>query len=578
MKRRLFLTYLLIAALCIVLTAALMFHSIQTTYRDTVEQQLTGTLRTASAWLRDAAPDDVRSWIGDHSEAFGCRVTLIGYDGWVLADTESDPETMDNHKGRPEIMEALASGSGASVRYSDTLGMDMLYAALRYDDDGTVIRAATPLAQSFRNRDLLIANLIVVLLVALLLSAVLGSRFANTISRPIRDMALLSRGMAGGDFSQRMFIRGVREVKDLGNSFNQMADALEKTITDLENKKNQLAAILASMDSGVVAVDDQYNVILLNPAAKGFFHIEEECIGRYFLRICPDTRMEDVITRTIQERSMQVQEIEAIGETKRVLRVTGSPILRDGHVLGAVLLIQDITELRELERVRKDFVANVTHELKTPLTSIKGFVETLQAGAIEDGETARKFLSIIDIETERLYRLINDILTLSKLEGMQIGLGIQNVRVGDVVGEVFDMLSPRTQEKRITMDYLEEPKGVRIQAVRDRMKELVLNLVDNAIKYTPAGGEVRVRVYEMAVNFVLSVEDTGIGIEKKHLPRLFERFYRVDRGRSREMGGTGLGLSIVKHIALSMGGSVSVTSVPGQGSTFTVTLPRASDN
>jgi len=577
MRRRLFLTYLLIAALCIFLTAAVSFRSIQKTYTETVEQRLHQAIDTAASWLSESAPGDLSAWVDTHSNDFGCRLTIIGPDGEVVADSESDPETMDNHSARPEIREALSDGRGSSIRHSATLGMDMLYVAHRWGDDGSVIRAAMPLAQTFRQRNQLYINLAGVLILALLASALLGNRFAGTLSRPILDMAQLSQEMARGDFSKRILARGTPEVRKLAKTFNKMADSLDQTITDLANNRNQLSAILQSMDSGVVAVDDAYNVILLNPAARAFFDIHGEVMGQYFLRLCRDTRLEDVITRTLQERTMQVQEMATIGDPHRVLRVTGSPIIRDGSVLGAVLLIQDITELRELEKVRKDFVANVTHELKTPLTSIKGFVETLQSGAIQDETTTRKFLSIIDIETERLYRLINDILTLSKLEGMQIGLDMQDVPLAHVVREVQDILGPAAGDKDITLDYTVEPEDISVRGIRDRLKELLLNLADNAVKYTPAGGEVHIHICEGDGDVVIAVGDTGIGIEKKHLPRLFERFYRVDRGRSREMGGTGLGLSIVKHIALSMGGSVEVESLPGEGSTFTVTLPRQDD-
>lgn len=578
MRRRLFLTYLLIAALCIVLTAAVSFHSIQKTYAETVEQRLHQALDTAASWLSESAPADVSAWVDTHRGDFGCRLTIIDPDGWVMADTESDPESMDNHGARPEVQEALSQGSGASIRHSATLGVDMLYVAHRWGEDGSVIRAAMPLDQTFRQRNQLYINLAGVLILALLASVILGNRFAGTLSRPILDMAQLSQEMARGDFSKRILARGTSEVKNLAKSFNKMADSLDQTITDLGNKRNQLAAILQSMDSGVVAVDDRYNVILLNPAARAFFDIHADAIGQYFLRLCRDTRLEDVITRTLDERSMQVQEMTTLGDPHRVLRVTGSPIIRDGSILGAVLLIQDITELRELEKVRKDFVANVTHELKTPLTSIKGFVETLQSGAIRDEETTKKFLSIIDIETERLYRLINDILTLSKLEGMQIGLDLQDVPMGDVVREVIDILGQAAADKDISLDYTVEPESIHVRGIRDRLKELILNLADNAVKYTPSGGKVHIQIYENNANVIIAVRDTGIGIEKKHLGRLFERFYRVDRGRSREMGGTGLGLSIVKHIALSMDGTVEVESRPGEGSAFTVTLSRKNDN
>ena len=276
MKRRLFLTYLLIAALCIVLTAAVSFHSIQKTYTETVEQRLHQVLDTVSSWLHESAPADVSAWMDTHRGDFGCRLTIIGPDGWVVADTETDPETMDNHGARPEIGQALSQGSGSSIRYSDTLGMDMLYVAHPWGDDGSVIRAAIPLAQTFRQRDRLFLNLAGVLLLALLASAFLGRRFANTLSRPILDMAQLSQEIARGDFSKRILARGTPEVRNLAKAFNKMADSLDQTITDLGNKKNQLSAILQSMDSGVVAVDDRYNVILLNPAARAFFNIHEE--------------------------------------------------------------------------------------------------------------------------------------------------------------------------------------------------------------------------------------------------------------------------------------------------------------
>ena len=227
------------------------------------------------------------AWVDMHRGDFGCRLTIIGPDGRVIADTETDPETMDDHSARPEVWQALTQGSGVSTRHSATLEVDMLYVAHPWGDDGSVIRAAIPLAQTFRKRDQLFLNLGGVLLAALLASAFLGSRFANTLSRPILDMAQLSQEMARGDFSKRILARGTREVRNLAKAFNQMADALDRTITDLGNKKNQLAAILQSMDSGVVAVDDRYNVILLNPAARTFFNIQEEAIGQYFLRLSP---------------------------------------------------------------------------------------------------------------------------------------------------------------------------------------------------------------------------------------------------------------------------------------------------
>jgi two-component system phosphate regulon sensor histidine kinase PhoR len=302
--------------------------------------------------------------------------------------------------------------------------------------------------------------------------------------------------------------------------------------------------------------------------------LEENCLGRYVLEVFRSSQMDRLLQQVLYRDAVAAVEMTADPPEEHILRIHGAPIKEDGETVGAVVLVQDITELRRLEQVRTDFVANVSHELKTPLTSIMGFVETLKEGAVDQPDTARRFLDIIQIETERLARLINDILSLSELESKKSQRFHARINMAEMVRETLEMMKTYARSKTISLGHLFSNQDIFLHGSPDRIKQMVINLVDNAIKYTPNGGSVTVLLEDLPEKVVLRVRDTGIGIAKEHIPRLFERFYRVDKGRSRNLGGTGLGLAIVKHIVLSMKGEIQVSSEPGKGTEFSIVLPK----
>ncbi|WP_073247909.1 two-component system histidine kinase PnpS [Caloramator proteoclasticus] len=391
----------------------------------------------------------------------------------------------------------------------------------------------------------------------------------NFIINPIKKLTNTATKIALGQYEKRIEFYEADEIGQLSHSFNLMASRLEETIKDLNDKKNKLYSILNSMDDGVIFVDTEKNIVLINPAAKEIFNVKGETKNRYILEVIRDSRIDELINNPDETPV----EIIMHGEKERILQVKSISVsdYGTGNIIGVLLVIHDVTKIKALENMRSEFVANVSHELKTPLTSIKGFAETLKY--VEDKETRDKFLDIIYVESERLSRLINDILTLSELENKDYAINFQKVCLNECITEVYYIMERISLEKniRLSIDSCEEQ--LYIYGDRDKFKQMIINLVDNAIKYTPQNGEVYLKLEKYNNNARIEVRDTGIGISKKHLPRLFERFYRVDKARSRSMGGTGLGLAIVKHIVLMFKGDIYVDSEVNKGTTFTIILP-----
>jgi two-component system, OmpR family, phosphate regulon sensor histidine kinase PhoR len=386
-------------------------------------------------------------------------------------------------------------------------------------------------------------------------------------------MTNISSKIAAGSYDRRIILKSRDEVGQLAETFNNMAEKLEITINDLYDKKNKLEAILKSMQSGVIAVDRSGKIILVNPIAINMFGFDKGIVGKHILEAIRNIELEDIIIKQQDEN----KEIVLNYPEKRVLRVKAAPIIDNDKThkkLGVVVVMQDITEIKQLEKIRTDFVANVSHELKTPLTSIKGFTETLKNGAINDVITREKFLDIINVEADRLTRLINDILIISELENKRQNILFEKINVNDALEEIEDMMFNLAKLKNISLTFNKNNDIPDIAGNHDKVKQLFINLIDNAIKYTHEGGKVDVKVYYINGKVSIEVADTGIGISKEHISRLFERFYRVDKGRSRAMGGTGLGLAIVKHIVATMNGEIKVNSELGKGTTFIVILPK----
>jgi two-component system phosphate regulon sensor histidine kinase PhoR len=509
----------------------------------------------------------------------GTRLTVILPDGTVIADSTRDPADLENHRDRPEIRAALSGEVGSQQRHSPTLDKILMYVAVPVRSEGRivgVVRASLPIAVIDQTLHQIYLDLglwsLAILLLAMGLSVVLSRR----LTRPLEEMRRGAERFARGDLSLKLPKPEVEELVSLTEALNFMASQLDDRISAIDRQRQEKEAVLASMVEGVIAVDDQARLISLNRAAADLLGLEPAGLeNRSFLEVVRNPELQWFITRTLAADKPLEDEVVLKKETERVLRVHGTT-LRDPHgkALGVLIVLHDITRLRQLENARRDFVANVSHELKTPITSIKGFVETLKEGALDEPEHARQFLDIISRQVNRLSEIIEDLLSLSRLEqeAEEGKILLEGRRLKGVMQAAIQACAAKAAEKQITVE-LNCPEELRARINGPLLEQALANLIDNAIKYSEPGSRVQVEAAKGDNKMVaVRVKDQGVGIAPEHLPRLFERFYRVDPGRSRKVGGTGLGLAIVKHIAQAHGGRVSVESTPGQGSVFSLYL------
>lgn len=491
------------------------------------------------------------------------RFTVINKDGEVIFDNEI--AKLDNHNNRQEIIDAFKNGSGSSVRYSASLSTSMVYVATKIDDN-TVIRSSVPVNNIRVFTSGTLKYYIAIILLVFVLSLFLAIKLVKIIVYPINELQKVTSKIENGDLNKRAIIYNYDEIGFLAQTFNNIADQLEIRIIDSLDKKNKLEAILESMESGVIAIDNNENIILINSYSQKLFDLKEDNIGKKISDCIIDYDLINFI-REIPE--IGTKEIKLFHPIERELRVKKSPIINYlNNSIGIVITVQDITDIKRLENMRSEFVANVSHELKTPLTSIKGFSETLRY--VDDSETKNKFLDIIDKESERLTNLINDILILSNIENIH-KMESEYFNPGDVIENVLDMVKSQAYKKSIIIKY-NDCFNSEILGSKDKFHQLAVNLIENAIKYSNENGIVKIDLTLEEQYFVFKVKDNGIGIPKNDIPRIFERFYRVDKSRSTR--GTGLGLAIVKHIVKLFNGEISVKSKVGIGSTFTVKIKK----
>ncbi len=542
--------------------------------------------------------DGLRSFVVKSGRAADTRITVVDADGTVLADTKENPAAMDNHRQRPEIDAAFSGVSGFSLRFSNTLGQRMLYGAIGLEeylergvgigDRGsvnTVLRVAVPViaideALGDINRELVIGTG-----GALLIAFVVTFFVVRNISRPLEEMTRGAELYANGNFSQRMLINHKkttsREVAMLATAMDRMAGQLDEKINTIINQRNQLETVFSSMVEAVIAVDCEERIISINGAAARMFSVPRQgAPGRLVQEVIRNVDLHDQLARILKTGEAFEDEIVLARRDDSVYLHTNVVMLYggDGRTVGALMVLNDVTRLRKLERLRSDFVANVSHELKTPITSIRGYVETLLDGALDDREHARRFLEIVLRQSEQLGTIIDDLLTLSRIEKdtKEAGVSFVAEELSPVLHRALETCRQQAAGKQVTLT-LDCPEQLVVRMNRTLLEQAVVNLLTNGITYSDPGDSVQVRV--AAVDdpprrlVKISVVDQGIGIAKEHLPRLFERFYRSDRARNRKAGGTGLGLAIVKHIVQAHGGSVEVDSAIGAGSTFTITLP-----
>ena len=578
MGKKLFCLFLIIATVGVTTVGIFSFKVMKKFYIDDSAEKL----ETSGKLIADMLPNqdniDLSSMdeiAKNYSKLTESRVTIIDANGKVIGESDNESIYMDNHENRDEIKVARQGLIGKSIRYSYTEKMDMLYVAIPVNNgSGIVIRLSMPLTQIKYMQNRYLKIVMVIIFAAILISSLIAYIFSNRFIKPIKYMTKISSEIAGGRYDRRINIESKDETLELANAFNNMAQKLDDTIKDLSDKKNKIEVILESMQSGILAVDNMGKILLINPAAIDMLSIKGDVVGNHILEVIRNRDFEDFINNPKEE----FLEIRLNYLENKIIRFNVAPIIdkdeyNNEEKVRTVVAMQDITELKALEQMRTDFVANVSHELKTPLTSIKGFTETLRNGAIDDKEKRDKFLDIINAETDRLTRLINDILTISELESKKQSNYFEKVNLNNVVDDIKDMMIGFASIKNIDICFNTQDNLPYVYGDFDKLKQLLINLIDNGIKYTKEGGKVCLNVYNKDQNVIIEVADTGIGIPDKHIPRLFERFYRADKGRSRALGGTGLGLAIVKHIVVSMDGKIEVISKVGVGSKFTITLP-----
>ena len=474
-----------------------------------------------------------------------------------------------------EDLEIARAGAVQVYSRKNAEGKEAIYAIYQFEDGAFLLlsRVRTTGAAVFFGSKFIVAFSVLLLALAVYLLAVL--RALHRKEELLTQITATLDAFSEGKFDSR--IESMGEDQDV-QVFNAIVGRIQDRVLRQASRNHALSVVMNQMQNGIIAVDGNLKVILVTPVAKKLLGIIGNPEGRFVSEASKDVRLDDVFNEAMRQGGVYTNEVAArtaMGRGHRPLRLYVSPMRNDGQVVGALAMVEDITEIRRLEQVRTDFVANVSHELKTPLTSIRGFVETLENGAIDNPEMAHKFLRIIMLETERLTRLINDILSISKLESGNDEVSIERLRLDKMAYDVADMLSIHAGEKEVTINCHLNKEPVNIMGNSDRVEQMLINLIENAIKYNKPGGSVTVQVFSNGVEANVSISDTGIGIAEENLPRLFERFYRVDKGRSRQMGGTGLGLAIVKHIVRSMNGEIEVHSKLGEGTEFLVTLPLA---
>jgi two-component system, OmpR family, phosphate regulon sensor histidine kinase PhoR len=510
------------------------------------------------------------------------RVTVISADGMVLADSEENPSRMENHRDRMEIREALSTstGLGQAVRHSTTIGHDLVYLAQRFQLNSgqtLIVRFSVPLYRLNEGVSAFRTRLWSISLFILVLAGGGSLLYFRKISNRIGRLKEFSRRVAQGDFTPMPIERSNDELADLSGTLNQTALKLDKTIRTLVEERNQSAAILASMEEGVAVIDSAQRIIYCNRAFCHATGIPDAPIhGRSVVELIHQADLLSLIHKALSGNAIIRGEVVFGSVHTTSFAVTSAPVSSDGSVTGAVMVLHDITEIRRLERARRDFAANISHEFRTPLTAIQGFAETLLEGALDDSVNSRRFIQIIQDNALRLGRLTEDLLKLARIEAGQLQLEMQPIAIAGVIESCIETIRVKADQKDLSVEMECPPDLPLLQGDFRAVQEILLNLLDNAIRYSSSGGRIRIGAAVNGPEIALSVSDTGIGIQKAEQDRIFERFYRADAARSRESGGTGLGLSIAKHLVEAHGGRIKVESEVGRGSTFNVFLPLRS--
>jgi two-component system, OmpR family, phosphate regulon sensor histidine kinase PhoR len=508
------------------------------------------------------------------------RITIIDRSGQVLADSEKHPQQMDNHGSRPEVLDARKSGKGVSTRYSTTLKTEMMYLAITYKDSSgidRVIRTSMPLDKISDTFFIVYSQVFTGVVFITIVAVFISFYVAYRLSRPIQNLIAGAKRFTYGDLDHRiMDISDTREFDALAKAMNVMADQLQERLSLVSRQSSELEGILSGMTEAVLVVNIDEQLIRFNKAAQTLFKLDpESSVNRHIVEAIRNAPLQNFVKKALETQTHVESNLVIYNEEDVMLHSHGNPLFDDkGEFHGTLIVLHDITRLYRLENMRREFVANVSHELKSPITAIKGFVETLQEGAFQDRENAERFLDIILKHTNQLNALIEDLLKLSRLENDSSSddISFEPGALESVLQSSVSVCQNKAAERNLIIEVDCQP-DIRVTMNTGLLEQAVINLLDNAIKYSRENGTITLIGETDGRDAVIRVQDEGIGIEPEHIPRLFERFYRVDKSRSRNLGGTGLGLSIVKHVVQVHGGSISVDSEPEKGSAFTIKLP-----
>lgn len=585
LARQLFLPYLWITIVVVVVVGLYGAHTLRRFYLEHLGMDLEARARLCARQMIELLERDDTAGVDVAAKELGkttsTRITVILPSGEVLGDTEENPRHMDNHKHRPEVQEALDGAVGQSTRYSATLQEEFMYVAVpvyRNDSLAAIVRTSVPVTAIDEALGAILHRILVGALVATGLIAAVSLWISLRISGPLEELKVGAERFARGELDHRLRSSSTEEIGGLAEAMNRMAEQLDERIQTVLRQQNELEAVLGSMEEGVLAIDNEGTVLNLNEACGKLLGSDPEKLkGRIVHEVIRKSDFLQFVESSLSSPSSVEGDIRICDTEDRWFDARGTALYdAQRRKIGVLIVFHDVTRLRRLEKVRSDFVANVSHELKTPITSIKGFVETLLDGAVRDEENAVRFLRIVSRQVNRLEAIVEDLLTLSWLEkgSEEHGTRLESGPVRDVLQAATELCEKKAADKDISIQ-LECDKTLAVEMNAPMLEQAVVNLVDNAIKYSETGDTVDVTAALEQHEIVIRVADSGHGIESKHLPRLFERFYRADKARSRELGGTGLGLAIVKHIVLAHRGSVHVESTIGRGSTFSIHLPPA---
>ena len=574
--RRIFVLYAMVMLLAILfievyITAALREDHIET-LRDTLALQ--AALIADRLSFRAAAPLD--NTCKQLKEQTGARITVIALDGSVLGDSDTPSPEMDSHAHRQEIQQAMLENIGMAIRFSDTIGYDLLYVARKISADGKpvgFVRLSVPLRdidRSVNSMRIKIVTVVISILLATGLFSFWQIEYLRRLTGQIRDF---SRSLARGELGKKLFIGRAGEFDEISESLNTMSRELQKSITASDEEKYRLNMILRNIPDALFIIDAQGVIILSSLAARKLFG-ETALQGRRFIEVFRNSEFLSLMENVQKRRTAGVAEVRIDSPLEQYCVVQVSPLsYNENDLSGYIAIFHDITQLKKLEQTRQDFVANISHEIKTPITVIRGFAETLLEGALNDRDHAHRFLTTIKANSERIDRLVDDLMTISKLELSAVTVNKTPVDLAEVGGQIMELLQNEAAQKNLFLRMEMFPGSTMIHADRDRLIQILSNLVENGIKFTDKGGITFGTMQENGLT-CLYVKDTGTGIAQKHLPRLGERFYRVDPGRSRDRGGTGLGLAIVKHLVKAHGWDLRIESTPGKGTMVKVLLKQ----